>query len=788
MNSVVSLVFLLALSGHQLSEASNVDLKNANGKTPISLVVSMLRNLQDKLEKDYKHEKDLFETATCWNRKVIAMKQTANDDARSRIGELETYIKDISSGKIEFTTERVDLQKEKKDLEQDIREAEAMAAKQKKEFIAADKEMEKAIKALNKAITVLGDATKDHKTGVFLDTDSDESQGMGFAARAAEHSQLVESAEISSKFLEKTDSTFLRRLLTGDVPLDTPERASWKTLNRKANFKSKYKARSFKIQATLQEVEDTFQKDRAAAARKFEEQQAENKKMMQTLHERLEATVDALNSMEKETGQREKVKQESQDEIDNLKEQIQIDSKFIAQTQEYMILQKQEWDDRSVLRQGELSTMNQAIAILTDDANRDMFSKSYKSQTGEGLDFMQVEMSSGSQQREAIKALHEAARASRDSRLYAIANLIDPSHKEQVRGRFGQVVTAIMEMIKTLEEEAESDLQKKEKCESDRSTNAFSAITLSRQVDGLTDDVNRLRFEIKNLNAEIAEKQEMQANVEQELAQATSMRKEENADFLQSKSDDEQAIAITKQALNVITDFYEKNKLALLQKSKEDPTITELDGMKKGEAPPPPPSTWEAPYSGATEETSSITTTLEIIIGDMQKDAQKAQKEEDEAQKSFDEQSADLNNQRQDLMSAIAELQGTLGKAEDDQAQAKLDRKTTKQDLDAQLKEIASVEPGCDFLTLNFEVRKTNRLAEIGALEKAKFLLVGAGEQKKCEDVVCAPCGQGTKKVDDGSCCGKCVAQPVNLIAGSTSNHKDLLSRFFTGSGAFLQK
>jgi len=139
-------------------------------------------------------------------------------------------------------------------------------------------------------------------------------------------------------------------------------------------------------------------------------------------------------------------------------------------------------------------------------------------------------------------------------------------------------------------------------------------------------------------------------------------------------------------------------------------------------------------------------------------------------------------------MSAIAELEGTLGKAEDDLSTAKLNRKTTKEDLDAQLKEIASVEPGCDFLTLNFEVRKTNRLAEIGALDKAKFLLVGAGDQVNCDEVVCPACEPGYEKVDDGSCCGKCERKEASLVVGSTSSHKDLLSRFFTGGSAFLQK
>lgn len=51
---------------------------------------------------------------------------------------------------------------------------------------------------------------------------------------------------------------------------------------------------------------------------------------------------------------------------------------------------------------------------------------------------------------------------------------------------------------------------------------------------------------------------------------------------------------------------------------------------------------------------------------------------------------------------------------------------TKKGGLDATLDKIKDTTPGCDFITVNFEMRSRNRQIEIDGLDKAKAILKGA--------------------------------------------------------------
>merc|ERR1719453_2655238 len=206
-------------------------------------------------------EEDLYEAFVCWGKSVISQKEATNTAAASRIDMLEAYISDLENGRIELTTERTDLEKEIAGLTADIEAMDALRTKEHEDFLAAVDEMEKAIAALEKAIQVLSEATAEAKTGTLLSVRATLNEG--FAARQADAVALNHAVEFGKKYLTKGDALFLERVLTGDVPV-----VDWKKLNRKATFKMKYKARSFKIQDTLSNLLETFKTNLADAEAK----------------------------------------------------------------------------------------------------------------------------------------------------------------------------------------------------------------------------------------------------------------------------------------------------------------------------------------------------------------------------------------------------------------------------------------------------------------------------------------------------------------------------------------
>merc|ERR1719440_471120 len=182
--------------------------------SPVTRVVELLKGLSKQVEKEGKVEEGLYEDFVCWGKSIINQKTDSNAAARSRIDELETYIADLDSGRIELTSERADLEKEIATLMSDIETATALRKKENADFLEAEDEMKKAISALKSAIDTLGKATKDHKDGVLLAVRASlegASQNGGMAALMQHQKSLKAAAKLGDRFLDKADATFLRR-------------------------------------------------------------------------------------------------------------------------------------------------------------------------------------------------------------------------------------------------------------------------------------------------------------------------------------------------------------------------------------------------------------------------------------------------------------------------------------------------------------------------------------------------------------------------------------------------
>merc|ERR1719361_2755578 len=322
-----------------------------------------------------------------------------------------------------------------------------LRAKEKKEFDDAADEMSKAIKALTSAIKVLNTATKDHKEGVLLGIKGELGEDSG--SGAGETAALSYAVELGQKFLTKGDALFLQRLLTGDVP--NPD---WKKLNRKATFKKKYKARSFKIQSVLKDMAKTFKQGLKDAEKKEADAKAEYEKLMKSKEKQLDEAEEALEKMDKETGARQMNKEEAKTELSELKSQVKADEGFIKQTEDVLAEKKKEWKIRMSLRTAEVAAFSKAIEILNNDDARDLRKRSFESQ---GYMFLQegsTAVSSLKRINSAASVLREAAHSGTDMRLAAIAGRVSIMSN----GHFDEVIKSIDKMVKTLKAEEATDL------------------------------------------------------------------------------------------------------------------------------------------------------------------------------------------------------------------------------------------------------------------------------------------------------------------------------------------
>jgi len=687
-------------------------LSSATNLSPVTRVVELLQGLAKTVEEDGKKEEELYESFVCWGKSVVEQKTASNAAAASRIEYLETYIADLDAGRIELTGERADLEKDIATLMSDLEEAKALRTKEKNDFEDASAEMTAAINALQSAMDVLQTATKDHKDGVFLAVRSRMKQTAGEFAR--QRVNLQHAVALGERFLSQSDSMFLRRLLTGDVPS-----VDWKKVNRKATFKMSYKARSFKIQDVLKKMHQTFSSNLADAQSKESQAQQEYEQLKGAKEAQLGAAREALTKSEVENGKRGQTRAEASDELDDLRKQVDADTKFIADTEQSSHSKKAEWKTRSVLRAGELEAISKAISILHSDDARDLFKRSFESQ--EKLFFLQELRTSSKTTKAAAAALREVAKKSGDGRLLHLASLIEaaPAPAPSVKVSFTPIVKMIDNLIAMLQSEEETDLKNKEDCEQGRMQDTRTAALGSRDIDEMTEHVNKLEEELTALGKQVEEAAKKKIQTTEELAEAETLREKENAAFKKNMADDMAAAQLVEMAIGVLEDFYKENGLVFAQKSSAPQVVA-------GEAPPPPPTTWDGGYGGKPEESQGIVSMMQIIHEDISKDIAKTKMEEHEAQAAFDDFKSKSLNQITALTIEIEKMKGAQGDMETEIEETKELRITKKGELDAVLTKINEINPDCEYFTVNYAIRVSNRHIELDGLIKAKALLQGA--------------------------------------------------------------
>jgi hypothetical protein len=557
--------------------------------------------------------------------------------------------------------------------------------------------MDKAVTALEAATTTLSDATKDHQEGVLN----------------AMASNLKKVMKVGEGFLAKKDLSELTKAL------DVPD-VDWKKLNRDATFKKKYKARSGEIQDILADMLNTFIDNRNEAVAAEEKAQSDFDALMGSKTEQLDSAKQALLDKAGETGARGEALATSEAEKSDLEGQNERDETFLADTKSACETKAAEWSERKRLRSEEIASINEAISVLRSDDARDTFKKSFDSQS-----FIQIEKKKHDHRRKlGLAAIRKTASVTKDVRLAALSTLLAMKEEPEINEEdpFKEVIEAIDSMLGDLKTEEETDLANKERCEKERMENTQSAKMKSKEIDTNTETIDRLTASIAAAEKKIKEIEEEVEDLNKQKQDAGDQRTKENTEYLAAKSDDEKAVELVGTAVAALQKFYTDNGLSFaeVRRVKQEPFVA------AGEAPTPPPTTFEGDYGGAKGENKGIVAILELIADDIKKDISKATSEEEASVKAYDALVADVDASISSLESTKSDLEGTMADDESSMTTEKGERTTNQEDLDSTLAFLKEIAPGCDFIAVNFNTRLKNCQAEVDGLNKAKAILQGA--------------------------------------------------------------
>merc|ERR1712008_441832 len=142
------------------------------------------------------------------------------------------------------------------------------------------------------------------------------------------------------------------------------------------------------------------------------------------------------------------------------------------------------------------------------------------------------------------------------------------------------------------------------------------------------------------------------------VAEATELRKSENADYKELKQSGTAAKEILGMAKNRLNKFY--NPKLYKPPPVEEPTFVQISAHSSNKAAPPPPPETFGPYSKKTEESTGVIAMVDLLVADLDKELQEAMIPEEkwfgkQYGKEYEEMMAESATKRADDSKAVSD-------------------------------------------------------------------------------------------------------------------------------------
>jgi len=669
--SATVLVLSLAILVPSGTEASTAN--------PIRRVVTMLQEMQVKVTEEGEKEKALFEKFMCYCKTAGGDLEASIKEGKAKIASLETLLKE---GKEQM-----------EQLEADLKEHEASRTEAKEAMAAATALREKEAAAFAKF-------SEDSKTNL---------------AALAKAIPAIETG-MAGAFLQTTEATSLKQFAMEKA--DIPDEMRQEVLSFLSG-KGEYAPQSGQIVGILKQMSDEMAKaleeaetTEAEAIKAYEALMAAKEKEVETLNAQIEAKLTRKGELGVELAG-------GLNELEDTQTSLAEDEKFLAELETGCATKEKEWAEVCKTRQEELVALAETIKILNDDDALELFKKTLPS----AASLLQVVESAQSLRKRALVAVQEAQGKGSPLRAQPQLDLIALALKGNSQG-FEKVIKMIDDMVANLKTEQADDEAKKEYCDKEFDTSEDKKKELDLKVSDSATAIEELEGSIATLTEEIAALKAGIKALDKAVAEATEIRKEENADYKELKQSDTAAKEILAMAKNRLNKFY--NPKLYKPPPVEEPTFVQISehSSNKG-APPPPPETF-GPYSKKTEESTGVIAMIDLLVADLDKELQEAAVMEEDAQKEYEEMMAESATKRADDSKAMSD-KTALKASEEEALMAEEDTKaSTEKELMQTLEYIHALHGECDWLLKYFDARSEARAGEIDALGKAKAVLSGA--------------------------------------------------------------
>eukprot|EP00747_Dinoflagellata_sp_TGD_P151977 gnl/TRDRNA2_/TRDRNA2_177258_c4_seq11.p1 gnl/TRDRNA2_/TRDRNA2_177258_c4~~gnl/TRDRNA2_/TRDRNA2_177258_c4_seq11.p1 ORF type:complete len:702 (+),score=283.28 gnl/TRDRNA2_/TRDRNA2_177258_c4_seq11:74-2179(+) len=651
------------------------------GDNPVKKIVTLLTELKEKVESDGKSEQKDYDKYACWCENTAKRKAGDIVQAKADLRALGQSILKLKGKVAVRTAEIAELKADMKENMESQADATAVRSKENADYMAETTEMKQALAALQDAVKVLGDAT-----------------GKTTLLQSSASARERVSAGLTKAILALPSTANLKQ---SQIAL-LSEFAS-------SGASSRYAPQSASIQGILTDMYTTFStnveqktRDEASKNRAYEDFMATKQQ------EYLDMEATKAKKAE-ELAQAEMDLAETTATYDDTEAQMNADIEFFDVTKKGCQDKSAEWNARKSAREEELDGIKEALKLLTSDEARELFASAIK--PGMEVTFLQVSKSTNATpQQRAYEELKKQASKTHSLRLASLAALVQTSKA----GHFDEVMKAIDEVMQTLKDEGQSDIEKRDTCKEEYQSIASKSADLQWKIKNNKAMIDKLEKKIALRKEEKAKTIEQIEDVSKQIADMEDQRKAENEEFLNAKAEDEAAIELLGKTKDVLEKFHKKKGAALLQ----GPDFE----VSEDQAP-------DATFSSSSSrknESKGIVSLISMIIEDLVAEVANGKKAEAEMQMDFMEALKAAKTLKKELIDKKDELSDIIAKRNVEKTEEEDDKTKNEGDLKDEVDYKNEITPDCDWILGAFEARADARAKEMQGLTTAKEFLAGA--------------------------------------------------------------
>jgi chromosome segregation ATPase len=624
---------------------------------PIGKVLEMIGDLEQKIISEGENSQKVYEEHSefCEDRnKELSFEIKTGE---SQVEDLTSSINKAAADNEELDAKIGDLAAQIAEAEKELKEATGIRQKENAEFVGVEKDLVETVDTIARASGII---------------EKEMAKGASFAQLTGAQG-LVSALDtiVKSSMVSNADSARLTALIQGSSANEEDDDSE------AAPAAAAYESKSGGILDQLAELQGKAE-DELEATRKAEAKALQDYTMKkQSLEAEIKFASKDMDDSKKTMSANAEKKAENEGELETVRKDLAEDKSTLAALHADCMSKASDFEAETTSRGEELKALATAKKVI---------------QEATGAALTQVSLLQVSQQEsamQAVTAVRQLAFAQRSSSLARLAAKMESAAKQSANP-FKKVVEMLNGMIAKLEKEAEEEAAQKEFCDkglkeaNEKKEAATTAIDkLNVKIEQGVAKSTKLQEEVMVLQAELAKLMAAQQEMD-------SIRKKENAVFVEEEAELKKGLKGIQTALKVLKDYYAAND------------------------------------SGNEGAGGGIISLLEVCESDISKELAQITAAEEDAQAKYDAET------KENEMSKTVKDKDVEFKSKEIAALAKAktehdaDLSAVQDELDAVMAGLAQLEKQCLGKAESYAAKVAKQKAEVDGLKSALSSLGGA--------------------------------------------------------------